>query len=220
MYSRVVILCAAAALLAVSVAPADDKPAPDKPPPEKPAPDKPKGTLKDGADLPGPFRPYNVTGKFEKKFHCITNEHGLNPTVMIFAQNVSTASGSPLSKLLRGLDKYIGDRPKTRLNAFAVFLFNDLDDVVTKDDERAAHADELNKLKNAEQPPLQQVVLCLDSAAGLKRAGYDLDPEKPVIVVLYDKLKVTKIYPFKEMTDADVATIMKEVTENFAPFKK
>ena len=216
MYSRAVILCAAAALLAVSLVPAaDEKPAGDKPA------DKPKDPLKEGADLPGPFRPFNVVnGKYVNKFHCITNEHGLNPTVIVFAQNVNTTQEGPLPKLLQELDKYIGEHPKTRLNAFAVFLFNDLDDVVKNDEARNAHADELIKLKSVE-PALQQVVLCLDSAAGLKSAGYELNPEQPIVVVLYDKLKVTKIYPPKDETkDIDVAAIMKEVKEKFAPFKK
>src|SRR5690348_6265701 len=104
MYSRAVILCAGLALLAVSAVPADDKPAPDKP-------DKPKATLKEGADLPGPFHPYNVAnGKYENKFHSLTNEHTLNPGVLIFVQNVPTtdekAQGALVS-LLRELDKYI-----------------------------------------------------------------------------------------------------------------
>ncbi len=213
MYSRAVTLCAAAALLAVSFVPAAD----DKPSADKPA-DKPRGAIKEGADLPGPFRPFNVVnGKYANKFHSITNEHGLNPTLMIFAQNVDITKKGPLPKLLQELDQYIVERPKTRLNAFAVFLFNDLDDVVKKDDERLAHADELIKLKSAE-PPLQQVVLCLDSPAALKSAGYELT--EPITVVLYDKLNVKKKLEFKEMKDADVAAIMKYVKETFAPFKK
>jgi hypothetical protein len=217
MYSRPLILCAAAALLSVSLLPAaDDKPAPDKPT------EKPKAALKEGADLPGPFRPFNVVnGKYTNKFHCLTNEFGLNPTVMIFAQNVDTTQKGPLSQLLQALDKYIVERPKTRLNAFGVFLFNDLTDVVKDDDVRAAHADELTKLKSAE-PALQQVVLCLDGPEALKAAGYGnaIAPDKLVSVVLYDKMKVTKVYSYKEAKDIDVAAIMKEVKENFAPFKK
>lgn len=212
MYSRAVTLCAAAALLAVTPVPADDKPAPEKP----------KAGLKKGADLPGPFHPFNVAnGKYENNFHCLTNEHGLNPAVMIFAQNVKTDDEKELlPKLLRELDAYVVDKPKTRLKAFAVFLFSDLTDVVKDDDVRVTRAEELGKLKSAE-PPLQQVVLCLDSAAALQKAGYDIDPKAQVIVVLYDKLKVTNVYTFTEkMTDDDVKKIMTEVKENLAPFKK
>jgi hypothetical protein len=220
MYSRAVILAAAAALLAVShVLAAAEKPA-EKPAGQKP-PEKPKAALKEGADLPGPFRPFNVVnGKYVNKFHCLTNEYGLNPTVIVFAQNVGTTDEKgTLPKLLRELDQYIVERPKTRLNAFGVFLFNDMPDVVKDDDVRTAHADELTKLKSAGSA-LQQVVLCLDSVAGLKAAGYELDPDHPVTVVLYDKLKVSKIYPKKGEKDIDVAAIMKEVKENLAPFKK
>jgi hypothetical protein len=218
MYSRAVTLCAAAALLAVSSVPADDKPA------DKPAPEKPKATLKEGADLPGPFHPYNVAnGKYEKKFHSLTNEHGLNPGVLVFVQGVAPNTESEqLVKLLRDLDGYIVDKPKTRLKAFAVFLFGDMPDVVKNDDQREAHAQELLKLKSAEQQPLQQVVLALDSAASLQKAGYDMPPTEQVKVVLYDKLKVggKKIYKYEKATDLDVKAIMDDVKTNLAPYKK
>jgi hypothetical protein len=215
MYRRAVSICAAA-LLAVSPFLA----AQDKPAPEKPAPEKPRASFAEGADLPGPFHPYNVAnGQYEKKFHSLTNQYGLNPTVMIFAQNVNTADAKELAKLLQQLDAYIVDKPKTRLHAFAVFLYNDMADVVKDDDVREAHADELAKLKSAE-PPLKQVVLSLDGAAALQKAGYTLKPEDQVTVVLYDKLKVTKKYDLKELTDAKVTEIMKEVKENLAPYKK
>src|SRR5205807_2581486 len=100
---------------------------------------------------------------------------------------------APLVQLLQGLDKYVGDRPTTRLKAFAVFLYGDLTDTLKDDDVREAHADELRTLKSAE-PPLQQVVLCLDSAATLQKSGYDLKPDERIKVVLYDELKVKKVY--------------------------
>jgi hypothetical protein len=220
MYSRAVILCAAAALLAVSAAPADDKPAADKP-------DKPKAALKKGADLPGPFHPYNVAnGKYENKFHSLTNEHGLNPGVLVFVQNVpTTEEKSPLVTLLHELDKYITERPETRLKAFAVFLFPDMPDVVKDDDIREAHVQELQKLKSA-TPPLQQVVLALDSPDSLQKAGYEMPTTEQVRVVLYNELKVNEVYHFgkgenqKELTDADVKKIVDDVKTKLAPYKQ
>jgi hypothetical protein len=211
MHSRAVLLCAAA-LLAVSLVRAAD---------DRPAPEKPKPKLAAGADLPGPFHPYNVVnGKYDKKFHCLTNEHGLNPAVLIFAQDPETGTASAFRKLLGELDKYVVEKPKTRLKAFAVFLFNDLADVVKDDDVREARAEELSKLKSAE-PQLQQVVLCLDSAAALHKAGYDIDPKAQFVVVLYNELKVTRVFTSeKAMTEADVKEIMTEVKEKLAPFKK
>jgi hypothetical protein len=212
MYSRAVILCGAAALLAVSAAPADDKPTSDKP----------KAGLKEGADLPGPFHPYNVAnGKYENKFHSLTNEQGLNPGVLIFVQNVVPDDKSPLVQLLHDLDKYITDKPKTRLKAFAVFLFNDMADVVKDDDVREGHIQELLKLRGSAPTPLQQMVLALDSAGSLQKNGYDIPPTTQVTVVLYNELKVNKIYTFdKAMTEADAKKIMDEVTTKLAPYKK
>jgi hypothetical protein len=221
MYSRAAILCAA--LLAVStVLAADEKPAPDKPAPEKPTPEKPKATLKEGADLPGSFRPYIVAnGKYEKKFHSLITENGLNPGVLIFAQNLKLdKQDSPLPMLLRELDKYIVDKPKTRLKGFAIFLDNDLADVVKDDDVRESHIDALQKLKSDEKQPLHEVVLALDSAPALQKAGYEIDPQWQVVVVLYDKLKVTKIYRSSEEGKLDVKGIMDEVKTNLAPYKK
>ena len=185
---------------------------------DKPATEKPKTGLKPGNDLPGPFHPYNVTGKYEKKFHCLSDEHGLNPNVMVIVQNAPIGNDSPIVTLLRELDQYIVDRPKSRLNAFAVFLYNDLTDVVKEDEMRAKHVDDLTKINT--DKPLRQVVLSLDSVGTLRTAGYDIDPESYVIVVLYDKLQVTKVYTFKDMKTTDVEAIMKEVKENLAPFKK
>jgi hypothetical protein len=214
MYSRALILCAALALLIVSPIPADD-------PPPKPAPEKPRPVLKEGADLPGSFRPYNaVNGKYPDKFHSLITEYGLNPTVMVFVQGADTTNAdAALPSLLQQIDQYIVERPKTLLSAFAVFLFNDLADVVKDDDMRKAHAEELVKLKAAAK--LQQTVLTLDSAAALQKAGYEIDPQAQVVVVLYDKVKVKRIYTFKTaMTKADVDTVVKEVKEKLAPFKK
>src|SRR5438128_1806253 len=58
--------------------------------------------VRDKPDLPGPFLPYNVTGKFGRttktendkqidvpgNFHCLITEHGLDPGVLIFVRGV------------------------------------------------------------------------------------------------------------------------------------
>jgi hypothetical protein len=211
MYLRAAILCSAAAFLAVTVAPADDKPATEKP----------KAGLTKGAELPGPFRPFNVAnGKFENKFHCPTTEHGLNPGVLIIAQNVDTGSAKVLRDLLRQLDEYAVEKPKTRLRSFAVFVYNDLADAVKDDDVREGYAEKLRAFKSAE-PPLQSVVLCLDSAAALQKSGFDVQPNEKIKVVLFDNLKVTNVYNLTEdLADDKVKEIVTEVKTKLAPFKK
>src|SRR5262249_3872623 len=58
--------------------------------------------VRDNPDLPGPFQPYNVTGKYGRtvktendksikvpgNFHCLITEHGLDPGVLIFVRGV------------------------------------------------------------------------------------------------------------------------------------
>ena len=114
---------------------------------------------------------------------------------------------------------HITERPQTRLKAFAVFLFPDMADVVKDDDIREAHIQELQKLKSAE-PALQQVVLAMDGPAALQKAGYEMPPTEQVRVVLYDELKVSKIYNYEKLTDANVKEIVDEVKTKLAPFKK
>ena len=197
---RVVIFCAALCL--TSALTADDKPG-----------------LKDGADLPGPFRPFHVAnGKYEGRFHCPLCEHGLNPGVLVFVKNVDPANDArrkPLQALLKGLDTYIADNPKARLRATAVFLFDGLKDVVAEDDERAARAAELRKNKG----DLTQVVLTLDSLPGLQKSNYDLDPTADVVVVLYDKLKTHKVFR-SVSSEKESEAVLAEVKERLAPVKK
>jgi hypothetical protein len=201
MYSRVVLLCTAVALLAAAPAGAAVKP---------------------GADLPGAFRPLNVAGgKFEGQFHCLVCEHGLNPGVLIFAQDPKTGDAKdPLPRLLQQLDQYATENPRTRLRAFAVFHYPDLPNVVTEDDVRegkeVAVADVRKRLG------LQQMVLALDGLPALQKAGYDLDPKAQVVVVLYDRLKVLSVHSFADADalDKGIEKIMAEVTGKLAPVKK
>ena len=177
--------------------------------------------LTQGSNLPGPFRPFNVANStYEGKFFCLICEHGLNPGVLIFVQNVkSVAQEAPLAKLLRKLDTYALNNPKTRLRVFAVFLYADLPDMVPVNDARAAdaandarvaHADELRTLQKTTD--LRQVVLALDGATNLQKAGYEIDPTAEVVVVLYDKLKVQKVFSYAtgKLTAADVDAILAE----------
>src|SRR5262245_11428543 len=114
------------------------------------ADDEKKVGLNRGDDLPGPFRPYNVTGKFgertvkeiggkeravEGQYHCLVCERGLGPGVMIFARNADLGNPpEPLLKLLKELHTIVPKDRRTRLGAFAVFLSDELPDVVGHDD--------------------------------------------------------------------------------------
>jgi hypothetical protein len=200
---RVVLLCIA--LLAVHAAVADEKTG-----------------LKEGSDLPGPFRPFNVAnGRYPGKFHCLVCEHGLNPGVLIFAQDFKVAGkDDALSRLLKDLDDYMTNNRKTRLRVFSIFLYPDLPDVVTEDDARVARAGDLRSLQK--DADLRQVVLALDGTSNLQKCGYEIDPRAGVSVVLYDRMKVQKLYSFPpgKLTAEDVKSVLAEVTGKLAPKTK
>ena len=156
-----------------------------------------------GQEIPGPFQPFNATGKRQGKFHCLVCEHGLDPTVMIFAP--ATEPGAPVLKLLQELDKAVEKNKRSRFGAFAVFL----SDEVKADDPREALAAKVaDWAKQAKLRP-DDVVLSIDKVAGPD--GYKL-AEGHTTILLYNKLTVVANFAFdKALTDADVDTVMKAV---------
>jgi hypothetical protein len=149
--------------------------------------------------LPGPFHPYNVTGERKGKHHCLVCQYGLKPVVLIFTHE-SPEAMKPLTKLVKDLDEAIVADPSASLRGFVVFVSDEKD--------RAALD---KKLANwADEAKLMNVVVCRDEPGGL--AGYDLDKEAEVTVIVYDKLRVAKKHTFgkDKLTDNDVQTIVSE----------
>jgi hypothetical protein len=187
---------------------------------KKPAlvPQEGGGWLKAGSNLPGPFHPFNVTGKHKGQFHCLVSEHGYDPGVLILVRDNDVGDalrdeyGEALKSLLRKLDAEMGKKPGARLGVFAVFLPEKLKNVVEMDDERDAQEIKLQALAK-EEPPLKHVVLALDSKADL--ANYNLDSEAAVTVILYRKLRVVAAYSDKLNADM-VKRIIEEVTKMLA----
>ena len=48
----------------------------------------------EGSDIPGPFSPYNISGRKKDHFHCLVCEHGLNPVVMVVVRLGSRVVGA------------------------------------------------------------------------------------------------------------------------------
>ncbi|MGH7173335.1 MAG: hypothetical protein ACRELG_23885, partial [Gemmataceae bacterium] len=201
-----------ALLVFLAMSAAADDPVADKKPPAK----KDKAPLTVGENLPGPFHPYNVTGPHKEHFHCLISEHGLEPMVVIFYKNVDFSD--PLPKLLKRLDTAIDKNPNTRLGAFAVFLPDDLPDVVgsTEKNQDANSKNDDTRLELAKKidaadsdNKLKHVVLCLDNKSDV--AKYELGDENLITVVLYAKLKIVAAYtlPKSEFTDAAIEKIMR-----------
>jgi hypothetical protein len=201
-------------LLGVFLSLAADPPAKEEAPKDAPAKKQTVPTgLRIGENLPGPFHPYNVTGPYKRHFHCLISDHGLDPLVMVFHKNLEFSD--PLAKLLEDLDKAIEKNPNARLAAFAVFLADDLPEVVGANDKDDDARDLLAKKLEDEavKRKLQHVVLCLDTKADLEK--YELDDRNLVTVVLVRKYKVEAIFalPKDQLNDATVEKILAAVKE-------
>jgi hypothetical protein len=174
-------------------------------PQEKPAPQK--GALKPGDELPDPFQPYNVNGKFKGRFHCLVCEHGLNPVAAVFVRGTDNLES--VSPLLQALEAAVKNKKneKARLAAFAVFVDEKLADVVADDDRREEVAKSLDELAGK----LDRVTLALESKANLEK--YRLDPDADVTILLYDKLKVIEVKPLPraKLTKESVPTLVNDI---------
>src|SRR5262249_24388654 len=83
--------------------------------------------LAPGADLPGPFQPYAVTGKdlHRGKLHSSISEHGLDPTVLLFVRVIDAGSVNPL---LQALEAAVMKYEKIRFGVVVVFISDDIQD--------------------------------------------------------------------------------------------
>lgn len=179
-------ILAIAAFVLVAAEPQDkDKPAKAKEK-DKPAAAK-KGELKPGEELPGPFQPYNLNGRFKGRFHCLVCEHGLNPTAAIFVRGTDDLDG--VGALLQGLEAAlkIKKNEKARLGAFAVFVDEQLPDVVANDEKREDVSKKLEDLA----AKVDRVAVAVESKGNLDK--YRLDPDTEVTLILYDNLKVAEV---------------------------
>jgi hypothetical protein len=172
-------------------------------------------------DLPGPFHPFNVTGKHEGTFHSFVTAHDLDPAVLIFTSDLEV--GKPLEDLLRLLDGAVEKNRNARLAVFVVFLDDArLKDVVTDDDERDARARALKARWEALK--LKHVVFALDSKANLRwwvvrwykvRDKYVFDDKAETTVFLYRRYKVLARHDFPKggLNDDAVKEIMRQAKE-------
>jgi hypothetical protein len=169
-----------------------------------------------GKDLPGPFHPFNVTGKEADNFHCVVCTNGLEPVVLVFVRN--SELGGDLKQLLVDLDKAIATDAKARISAAAVFLFDDLKNVVTDDVNRKKFAEKV-ALLNAAPAKLDHIVLALDSADGPK--DYGISPEAKVTVLITSRLQVVAKFVYTDERSIDSAAIVAAVKEKIGtPAKK
>jgi hypothetical protein len=216
-------------VVALSTA-ADDPPADKKTPPagkDDASTKTEDAPLTVGNPLPGAFQPYNVTGPYKQRFHCLISEHHLDPMVMIFYKNVDFSD--PLPNLLKRLEAAIEKNPSARLGCFVVFLPDDLPDVAgsndkseetnSKNDDARIELEKKIEEKGSDLK-LKHVVLCLDSKTDVEK--FALSDSDLVTVVLYKKLKVAAVHhlPKSDFTDAAVEKIMADVAGELGAKRK
>lgn len=144
--------------------------------------------------VPGPFHPYNVTGKAAGKKNCLYCQNGANPVAVVFAREVTPE----VTKLIKKLDQCTAKNGECRMGSYVVFLCD-----------KEGLDKELKEL--AEKEKLENIVLSIDNPAGPEE--YKISKDADVTVLLYTKHIVKSNRAFKkgEMKDQDIEAIVKEV---------
>ena len=163
-----------------------------------------------GSDIPGPFSPYNATGKRKGRFHCLITQHELNPAAMIIVRGVEMTD--PLKYLLVKLDAAVEKNPNTRLGGFAVFVTDKSKNLV-RDEENLVEGLEKQLEDIQRDAALKHVTLALDLKDKLER--YKFDDTADVIVVLYNRCKTVSFHSMTrdQLTEAKAKEILGEVAE-------
>jgi hypothetical protein len=182
--------------------------------------------LQVGELLPGPFDAVNINGKTAKgRQHCLVCDFGLQPVVMVFAQEPAEGKDAPLMSLLRKLDEAVSRHEADEaLNACAIFLSPDAQNSADNAGEQdpmkivaeALARNALAKRLEERAEKLKHVVVAYFPLAGPK--DYKINPKAEVTVLVYKKHKVLANFAFPEgkMTADDVTRITKSVDETFA----
>ena len=153
-----------------------------------------------GANLPGPFNPYNVTNADLRDRAGTRNDYveqyGSNPVVLIFAQEVS----GPLVTLVKLLDREVARNKSEKLRLRAVV-------VVLSEDE--ATETKLKALSRKEG--VRNVSLAWMNPPGPKH--YKLSPAADVTVVMYRQNKVVANHAFKkgELNEKAIEAVLRDV---------
>jgi hypothetical protein len=181
-----------------------------------------KSGPKVGEDLPGPFHPYNVTGKRAGDFHDVLSDQGLDPVVLVLVRNWDFSKKVddqvPLVKLLQGLDQIVGKDTKARVAVAAVFLNGDLKDVVKNDELRQKYAEKVETFKT--DAKLNNIVLGLDNADGPKNYALSADAEVTVLVCNRLKVVANNAFPKDGLNNENADAIVAAVKEKLGGAKK
>ncbi|MFL5244716.1 MAG: hypothetical protein ACJ8FY_21650 [Gemmataceae bacterium] len=172
----------------------------------------------DKGDLPGPFHPYNITGDYAGKFHCLVCDNGLFPGALVFVRGADPSK--EVQSLLTGLNDLAKKNEKARFEVFAVFLDSELSSSLTGDNKIDDRRDELTeKLRPLQkQLGLDHTVFALEAENNLK--GFKLGEKDAVTVFLYSKVKIVDRFAFERIESKDVDAILAAASDKLVAKKK
>jgi hypothetical protein len=176
-----------------------------------------KAPLAAGAAVPAGFRAYIVADdRFAPKvnppkrqddrdprdrtrmMHDLVVEHGLNPTVAIFARG-KLEKDSPAARLAQALDPVVARHRANNLGAYLVFLT--LEKEFPQDDRRNAEGQFLRDLQAdavralATELKTPRIPFALAAGKSPQAVAWGVG-ENDLVVVLYDRMKVAKAWAF------------------------
>jgi hypothetical protein len=155
-----------------------------------------------GEDLPGTFKPLNITGPDAGKVTCIFCEYGESPVALVFARTLS----EPLARLTKRLDAAAGQHKAAGLFTSVVFL--NRDESLPKEIKQLA---EREKIEHA-------------SLRTFKPEGpmdYNIAKDADITVILFTDRAVKANHVFRkgELTDKAIDVIVAEIPK-ILPAKK
>lgn len=155
-----------------------------------------------GKELPGTFKPVNVTGPDAGKTTCIFCEYGEDPVVMVFARE----SSAPLTQLIKQLDATTAKNKASNLASCVIFLSSD-----------QGLPKQLKEL--AGQEKIEKTILRTYSPDGPK--SYNLAKDAEVTVLLYTDRVVKANHSFRkaELQEKGIDAIVADVAK-ILPEKK
>jgi hypothetical protein len=158
-----------------------------------------KSGPQEGEKVPGPFKPYNVTGPNAGQYFCLYCKNGANPVAMMFARELNPA----LVQLIKKIDAATAAHADDGMGSFVVFL--------SDSKELPAALQQL-----AVKEGIKHTVLATYAPEG--PANYHIAKDADATVVLYSHLTVKANHAYRkgEMQAKDADVILSGLPKIFA----
>lgn len=150
-----------------------------------------------GEEVPGPFKPLNVTGANKGEKFCQYCINGDRPVAVVFTRN---ADDPNVQKLIKQLDEATDKNAAAKMGSYVV--------VLSSDDKLEAKLAEM-----ASKEKLKKIVLTIDSPEGPK--DYKIAKDAETTVLLYVERVVKANYTFEKgkLIEKDISKIVSDISK-------